>query len=328
MGVGRWGGWRLGGWVAMVLALAAACSSSGGDSTPSSADAGGEGASNDHAGGAESLGPPSGSGGALAAAAGAPSSVAGENSAGGQTLGAGGGMGGEGGAAPALVFDGAVLPRTRVGVAYSLQLRAQGGRGADTFTLESGELPQGLKLSPAGMLSGSATSEGKATFSVTVKDADGATATASFTLDVGRHRWVVYQQQPGTEGSFDPLETRLQDHALSIAPSGRALMTGSCLKSIDVNYEPKDAGCAPDGPPAASWLIGLPLGLALYAWSSDSRVALYVTYEFPDYNQTLIAYGLVAVPIDNPTKPKTLVAPGVLSFDIDNTLLHYTVQPF
>ena len=46
------------------------------------------------------------------------------------------------------------LPTYTVGVFYQYQLQATGGSGNYLFTLESGSLPNGLSLSPSGLISG------------------------------------------------------------------------------------------------------------------------------------------------------------------------------
>jgi sugar lactone lactonase YvrE len=76
------------------------------------------------------------------------------------------------------------LPAASVGASYSQQLSASGGTAPLTWTVNSGSLPRGLSLSPAGLISGTPAAAGSSTFSVQVADAALAIATLSFTLTV------------------------------------------------------------------------------------------------------------------------------------------------
>ena len=64
----------------------------------------------------------------------------------------------------------AVLPNGIVSTSYSASLTASGGTAPYTWSVSSGTLPAGLKLSAAGALSGVPTAVGSATFTVTVQD--------------------------------------------------------------------------------------------------------------------------------------------------------------
>lgn len=64
------------------------------------------------------------------------------------------------------------LPAATVGVPYSARLAAAGGRAPHEFRVSSGSLPPGLSLASDGRLSGTPTSAGTRSFTVTVTDAD------------------------------------------------------------------------------------------------------------------------------------------------------------
>ncbi|QSQ28505.1 putative Ig domain-containing protein [Pyxidicoccus parkwayensis] len=66
---------------------------------------------------------------------------------------------------------------------YSTTLTATNGRAPLTWSF-TGSLPAGLSLSSSGILSGTPTSTGSSSFSVTVKDADGVTDSRSLSLTV------------------------------------------------------------------------------------------------------------------------------------------------
>jgi hypothetical protein len=100
-----------------------------------------------------------------------------------------GGVGGsdDGDEAPAVVaIQTTSLPSAGVGAPYSATLTASGGTGPYTWTLTSGSLPQGLAMSPAGAISGTASTIETSTFGVSVTDssAPAQVDTASYSLAV------------------------------------------------------------------------------------------------------------------------------------------------
>ena len=76
----------------------------------------------------------------------------------------------------------AALPAATVGTAYSQTLSAT-GTPAPTFAVTAGSLPAGLTLSASGLLSGTPTAVGTATFTVTATNAAGTDA-RQFTITV------------------------------------------------------------------------------------------------------------------------------------------------
>ncbi len=87
--------------------------------------------------------------------------------------------------AAALVLTGRALPDASVGANYSYTLQASGGAEPYTWTISSGSLPAGLALdSHSGVISGKPATPGLRTFSVSVSDAAGQDAAATFTLNV------------------------------------------------------------------------------------------------------------------------------------------------
>jgi hypothetical protein len=79
-------------------------------------------------------------------------------------------------ACPTITVDPATLAAATQGAAYSQTLTATGGTGTPTFAVTTGTLPAGLALSAAGVLSGTPTTVGSSTFTVTatVGDCTGA----------------------------------------------------------------------------------------------------------------------------------------------------------
>lgn len=78
--------------------------------------------------------------------------------------------GGGGGVSGVPIIWGEQLENGTVGIAYSETLNAAGGTSPYSFSLASGSLPPGLSLSSSGVISGTPTSAGTYTFSVTVTD--------------------------------------------------------------------------------------------------------------------------------------------------------------
>jgi gliding motility-associated-like protein len=87
---------------------------------------------------------------------------------------------------PALIFNTTVLPAATTTGAYAAQIdQATGGTPAYTYTIASGSsLPAGLSLSPNGAITGTATTAGNYSFSITATDSRGCNATAAFSLQV------------------------------------------------------------------------------------------------------------------------------------------------
>ncbi len=86
---------------------------------------------------------------------------------------------------PLITVDPATLPTGgQPAVPYSVQLSATGGTAPYTFAVTAGALPDGLTLSPAGLLSGTPTAPGTFIFTVTATDADGCTGFRAYTITI------------------------------------------------------------------------------------------------------------------------------------------------
>jgi hypothetical protein len=87
---------------------------------------------------------------------------------------------------PALSITTTSLPGATVGVAYSASLSAAGGTPPYAWTVASGSLPAGVTVSTGGVLSGTPTQFGQASFTLQVSDATTpATKTATQSFSVG-----------------------------------------------------------------------------------------------------------------------------------------------
>src|SRR4029077_5332408 len=134
------------------------------------------------------------------------------------------------------------LPDALYKTAYSQMLASSGGNAPIVWSLSSGQLPPGITMSSAGVISGSATVTG--TFSFTVKAADSSspqqTATASFTLSVASTLSIVFTVQPNNTSSASSqitpavkvLVTNNLGHALSGATVQMGLASNPTLASL------------------------------------------------------------------------------------------------
>jgi large repetitive protein len=102
-----------------------------------------------------------------------------------------------------IVITPATLPDATANTAYSQTLTATGGQSPYGWAVTSGSLPVGLTLGPpTGIISGTPTLPGSATFTVTVTDSTKITGQASFTLVVGGPVTITTTSLPdGTIGT-------------------------------------------------------------------------------------------------------------------------------
>ena len=76
------------------------------------------------------------------------------------------------------------LPPAALGLAYRFPLDAVGGRAPYVWRVSSGQLPPGLGLSGAGVITGIATAAGSVTVQVEIRDLSGASKVTSYVLQV------------------------------------------------------------------------------------------------------------------------------------------------
>jgi uncharacterized protein YhjY with autotransporter beta-barrel domain len=140
------------------------------------------------------------------------------------------------GAGPSIAT--ASLPGGEVGVIYSQTLSVSGGAAPYTFAVSSGTLPAGLSLASGGTLSGTPSASGNAAFTVQVRDANGATATQSYTISMvagpvvspttlpAAEVGVSYSQTIGANGGTGPYTFTVSSGAL---PAGLSMSSGGAL---------------------------------------------------------------------------------------------------
>jgi hypothetical protein len=83
-----------------------------------------------------------------------------------------------------ILISPASLPNGTFGVNYNQLLTATGGVGPFTFAVTTGALPNGITLSPAGLLSGPPTQVGTFNFTVTATDTFACTGTHAYALTI------------------------------------------------------------------------------------------------------------------------------------------------
>lgn len=84
-----------------------------------------------------------------------------------------------------VVISPATLPGGTAGVAYSQLLTATGGTGAVNFALSAGTLPAGLTLGFNGLISGTPTTTGPSSFTVSATDSVGNVGYAQYGITIG-----------------------------------------------------------------------------------------------------------------------------------------------
>ena len=137
-------------------------------------------------------------------------------------------------AAPSISITPATLPAATAGTAYSATLIGSGAVAPYSFSLSGGALPAGVTLATTGQLSGTPTASGSFPFTATVRDANGQTGTAAFTLSVNVPTLTI---TPAT------LPTAVQGIAYSqalsatggIAPYSFAVSSGSLPAGLALN---------------------------------------------------------------------------------------------
>ncbi len=117
---------------------------------------------------------------------------------------------------PTIVLAPTTLPNQTVGVPYSQTISATGGTGPYSFAVTSGTLPPGLTLSSAGVLSGTPTTAGSTSFTVTATDAATCTGSNAYVMVVNPPGCPTILLQP----SSLPNATVGQTYNVTITASG------------------------------------------------------------------------------------------------------------
>lgn len=88
-----------------------------------------------------------------------------------------------GGTCPIITVNPATLPNGSLGTAYNQSVSASGGTAPYTFSVTSGLLPSGLIINPTtGAITGTPTTAGTFTFTITATDTNGCFGTRQYTI--------------------------------------------------------------------------------------------------------------------------------------------------
>ncbi len=163
---------------------------------------------------------------------------------------------------PTIIITPSTLSEGKQGTIYNQQLTASSGTAPYTFSLMSGSLPSGLNLSSNGVLSGTPTVSGKfSALGIKVTDANGCTATSSYTLIIKSAceaisispttlqngiAGVVYNQTLTANGGTSPYSFNLMSGVLptgiALSSSGVLLGAPSQIGSFPITIKVSDNG--------------------------------------------------------------------------------------
>ena len=121
-------------------------------------------------------------------------------------------------------------PALSAGVAVNSQLTASGGTPAYNWTLASGTLPNGISLTPSGVLSGTPTKSGSFAATITVTDAQPQSASAVFNFTVASGAVPPLSIHPDAQTLSPATQVPLSISLPSAAPSditGALSLSGS-----------------------------------------------------------------------------------------------------
>ena len=137
-------------------------------------------------------------------------------------------------AAAHVAITSASLPTATAGTAYSATLTASGGTQPYIWTLASGQLPSGMNLSSAGVISGTTSVAGTFSFTAEVTDATSVSATAGLSLIVaaqsttpGYTRWYAptsfWNTPIAANAAIDPNSAGMISYAIASYANGANL---------------------------------------------------------------------------------------------------------
>jgi hypothetical protein len=142
---------------------------------------------------------------------------------------------------PPTITTASPLPGGIVGAPYSQTFAASGGTSPFSWSLSAGSLPAGLTISSAGVLSGTPTQSGAATFTVSVTDSQHRTSNKAFSLTVATPSalaittatlpagsvTVAYSQQLAATGGAPPYSWGISSGTL---PPGLAITSAGAIQ--------------------------------------------------------------------------------------------------
>jgi hypothetical protein len=190
--------------------------------------------------------------------------------------------------------SGGVLKEAMVGEDYSQPISATGGTGSLVYSLSSGTLPNGITLNVStGELTGPLASDADDKdypLTIQVRDGNGATGTASYTLTVKARAVTVSDKVVDVDAGSSPADVYLNRGA-----------TGGPFVRADMTFvEPSNAGTATiiQGQLAQSGPVTTPVGWYLQftpnpAYKGQARVGFRLTSTLGISNTGTVTYNIV-----------------------------------
>ncbi|MGA2135547.1 MAG: putative Ig domain-containing protein [Bryobacteraceae bacterium] len=199
-----------------------------------------------------------------------------------------------------------LTPSATVGVAYTDTFVATGGSGGYTWSATG--LPSWLTLSSAGVLTGTATSPGTASFNVTVTDSSNETTTGAFTLVASYPKLTITTSSPLANGTAGAAYNQTLTGTGGFGAYAWSLSSGSLPVGLTLISSPTTASIS--GTPSATGTSTFIVGLADGATPPDTTTKSFsitisagltiTTTSLPNatvgiaYTQSLAAAGGVA----------------------------------
>ncbi len=187
---------------------------------------------------------------------------------------------------------GGALPDAMAGEAYSQQITTTGGAGTKIYSLASGSLPSGLVLNiSTGQLNGplAGGTEGDYNFTIQVRDGNGATGSASYSLRVKTRSVTVLDMVVNVPAGSAPPDVYLN----------RGATGGPFTSAILAFVEPANAGTATiiQGQLAQAGPVTTPVGWYLHyvlnpAYSGQVRVGYKLVSALGTSNTATVTYNV------------------------------------
>jgi hypothetical protein len=133
-----------------------------------------------------------------------------------------------------LVIQPSSLPVASVGFSYAQTLSTQRGQAPIAWRVSSGALPAGLNLTPAGVITGTPTSLGSASFTVEAADATACVESRSYTINVNCPTIVI---DPATlpDGYINASYSRTLSASGGSAPYTWSVVSGTLPSWLTLN---------------------------------------------------------------------------------------------